>query len=414
MQKKKLLLIFAIATAICLISISAQCGIKREAPTVELQIYDGPDYSESDNMCYYRVEAIFTGTPEPEIEFNTDNNVNPLGSDKVEVGVEVGDSYTLVVTATNLAGTATASITLLGECGAEAAQEETTEETTEEEGTEEVAEEEEETTEETAEEEETAGEAPTIALEIYEGPTPADGLCFYRVKATVTGSPSPTVTWSKDDSGGAWGTKKAQINLNNPGDTYTLTATATNSSGTDTASINLTWGCPEPETEADVPVVLTEGGYIVWGELVKYPHDSIFAGDSDTDKQCRGYMSFNIAGLAGATITEASLSMSPEQVWGDPTFLGSLWIDSVDWGADPLVMADFNILPYVAIQSFNNPDINCTSANLKTELQKAINDGKSRFRIRIRYTTPATDSDHQWDGWDYLINEVVLHISYTS
>jgi len=167
-------------------------------------------------------------------------------------------------------------------------------------------------------------------------------------------------------------------------------------------------------TEADVPVALNEGGYIIWGATVFYPHDSIFAGDSITDQQCRGYMSFDISGLSGVTITEASLSMSPEQVWGDPTFLGSLWIDVVDWGSDPLVMADFNITPYTAIQSFNNPDITCTNSKLKTELQKAINDGKSRFRIRIRYTTPATDSDHQWDGWDYLIEEVVLHVAYTS
>ncbi len=257
-------------------------------------------------------------------------------------------------------------------------------------------------------------EAPTIELEIYEGPTysASDNVCYYRIKAIVTGKPGPTVEFSKDDSDGAWGSKKAQINLDDPDETYTLTATATNSEGSDSDSIELSWGCPEPITEVDVPVVSTEGGYIEWGGTIKYPHDSIFAGDSTGDKQCRGYMSFDITGLAGVTITEASLSLSPEQVWGDPTFLGSLWIDAVDWGAGPIVMADFNITPYVAIQSFNNPAITCTSSKLKTELQNAINNGNTRFRIRIRYTTPATDSDNQWDGWDYLINEVVLHVVY--
>jgi hypothetical protein len=84
----------------------------------------------------------------------------------------------------------------------------------------------------------------------------------------------------------------------------------------------------------------------------------------------------------------------------------------VDWGAGALEMADFNTA-YVQIQSFNDPVITCTNSKLKTELQSAINNGKSRFRIRIRFTTPASDADGQWDGWDYLINEVVLHVSYT-
>jgi len=95
-------------------------------------------------------------------------------------------------------------------------------------------------------------EVPTITLAIYEGPTysSADGVCYYSIKATVTGSPSPDVDWSKDDSHGAWGTKKAQVNLHDPDETYTLTATATNSEGSDTDSIELSWGCEEEEEEA--------------------------------------------------------------------------------------------------------------------------------------------------------------------
>ncbi|GAI67051.1 unnamed protein product, partial [marine sediment metagenome] len=162
----------------------------------------------------------------------------------------------------------------------------------------------------------------------------------------------------------------------------------TNSVGSDTDSIELSWGCPEPEpeiTEIDVPVVVSEGGYIEWGGIVMQPHDSMFAGDSVSDKYCRGFMSFDITGIAGATVTDVTLTLDPEQVRGDPTFLGSLWIDVVDWGAGPLVMADYNI-GYVGIESFNDPDITCTHSKLKAELQKAIDDGKSRFQIRIRFT----------------------------
>jgi hypothetical protein len=50
------------------------------------------------------------------------------------------------------------------------------------------------------------------------------------------------VKFSKDDSSGAWGTKKAQVNIHR-GETYTLTAKAKNSEGEDTATLALTWGC---------------------------------------------------------------------------------------------------------------------------------------------------------------------------
>ncbi len=84
---------------------------------------------------------------------------------------------------------------------------------------------------------------PTINLEIYEGPTSApEGICFYRVEALVTGNPEPEVDFSKDDSNGSWGPKKAQVNLTR-GETYTLKATATNSEGVAEDSITLSWDC---------------------------------------------------------------------------------------------------------------------------------------------------------------------------
>ena len=95
-------------------------------------------------------------------------------------------------------------------------------------------------------------EAPTIKLEIYEGPTysPADNVCFYRIKATFTGSPVPTIAFSKDDSGGVWGTDRVQINIHE-GESYNLIAVAKSSAGVASDSILLTWGCSEtPETTA--------------------------------------------------------------------------------------------------------------------------------------------------------------------
>ncbi len=83
---------------------------------------------------------------------------------------------------------------------------------------------------------------PTLALKVYEGPvySPEDDVVYYRVKADITGNPFPQVSFSKDDSEGAWGPLKVQVNLKE-GQTYNLTATASNSEGEKTDEILLGW-----------------------------------------------------------------------------------------------------------------------------------------------------------------------------
>ncbi len=124
MQKRKLFITLTAILAVSLAGLSATCLAPGESPTLELEIYDGPNYSESDDICYYRLETTVTGLPDPEVTFRDADNVNPLGSGRVEVGIEVGDSYTLTAIATNTQGTASVSITLKGDCGEEAAGEE--------------------------------------------------------------------------------------------------------------------------------------------------------------------------------------------------------------------------------------------------------------------------------------------------
>jgi len=328
------------------------------------------------------------------------------------------------------------------QCGTSAAEEEEVAEeeaveeevAEEEEEEEEVAEEEtaEEEEEEEAEEEEEENTEPTISISIYEGPTyhSADGVCYYRIQATVTGNPSPDVDWSKDDSNSAWGTRKAQVNLEDPGDTYTLTATATNSEGTDTDSIELSWGCEEEvedeeEEEAAVtninlPKVTTEGGYIEQDGKIN-SGGGLFAGDSAAgsgftgNKPVRGYVSFEITGLSGKTIDKATLTFNINTIYGtpDPASFGGIWVGVVDWGAEALVLSDFGI-PQVGIQLFNmtgEGNIVCDTATLKTQLQEAINAGKSRFQIRIS-CPGAISVNNTWDGWSYLQAGVNLNIDY--
>jgi len=86
----------------------------------------------------------------------------------------------------------------------------------------------------------TVDHSVSINLQIYEGPVyvPDNKIYYYRVEAIVNGDPLPTVVFSKDDSHGAWGPKKAQVNLHK-GEFYNLEATASNSYDSQTATIML-------------------------------------------------------------------------------------------------------------------------------------------------------------------------------
>jgi len=357
---------------------------------------------------------------------------------------------------------------------------------------------------EDSEEDTDTTEAPTIELKIYEGPiySSGDGVCYYRIRADVTGEPNPDIDFSKDDSGGAWGSKKVQINLNDPSESYTLTATATNPEGSASDSIVLTWGCnrppviasivvdedfhytdetyhvvantsdpdgdplsvtwsvsggsmndihanpmnwtapatagdyditvevddgnggtatltksvevfpalPPPVAAMDMPYVNSESGYIVQGQEV-INNAGIFVGDSTTNKLCRGYMSYDITALSGVTVTDATLTYNLDSVYGTPAF-GNLWVGVTYWGAEPLVVSDFDLIG-VAIGNFNTSSFTCSSQELIDELQKAINDGKSRFQVRIHFASGTSDGDSSWDGWSYYKSQVILNVVYT-
>jgi hypothetical protein len=150
-------------------------------------------------------------------------------------------------------------------------------------------------------------EAPTIELTIHEGPLYEEdgGICYYRIKATVTGNPEPVIEFSEDFSDGTLGDDIAQVNLYDPGETYTLTATATNTIETAEYSIDITWGCeepgaePEPEPGPEEEVLSEEIMQLIaisplsedgWEDY--YGHFTAFVGDDEFDRQVKGILSF--------------------------------------------------------------------------------------------------------------------------
>jgi len=386
-------------------------------------------------------------------------------------------------------------------------EEATEEETTEAEATEEeeTTEEEADTTEEETEEEEVAEEdmvAPTIELEVYEGPlySSADDVCYWRVKAKVKGVPTPTVEFNRDDSGGALGSKKAQVNLSDPSETFTLTATATNPKDTATDSIILTWECnrppeitdivmigdhfvgvtytvsvsasdpdgdtlsynwsvdggslssttgnavdwtmpaaagnyqitveaddgnggtdtrtesvevtnvPGPPVDVDLSIVSTEGGDIC-NKPSSYTGLIHRVGDCLNNYTYKGCISFDITGLSGATVNSAKLTVSSNNQQGDLSNFKPLSILSVNWGVGQ--PSDFNMTG-VIIGEANYHNFIVASSLLKNEIQSAINNGEQRFQIMLFFSGMSTDNDNNFDMWIYNDSDIVLSINYNN
>ena len=89
----------------------------RTAPTIKLEIYEGPIFLEGNRICYYRIFAMVTGEPAPTVEFSRDDSIGTLGPAKTQVTINYpGETYTLTATATNSMGSATDSIDLSWGC----------------------------------------------------------------------------------------------------------------------------------------------------------------------------------------------------------------------------------------------------------------------------------------------------------
>ncbi len=86
--------------------------ISKNLPTLKIVVYEGPVIVQDSDMCYYRIEARVSGEPYPTIKFSKDDSNGTWGNNIAQVNLKNGESYDLVVTATNSAGSVTKHIEL--------------------------------------------------------------------------------------------------------------------------------------------------------------------------------------------------------------------------------------------------------------------------------------------------------------
>jgi hypothetical protein len=277
--------------------------------------------------------------------------------------------------------------------------------------------------EETEKEEiETSSSAPTIDLRIIEGPlySEEDEICFYRVEAVVSGQPSPSIEFSRDDSNGAWGEFIAQVNLNDPSDTYTLKANATNSEGKASDAIEFSWGCPEDPGEApDLTTLVVEFhpsdvGHIIQHLTTTHMVDtsSVLIGDSRDNTNIRGYFAFDLSSLAGKEIVSASLVLETYILHGDPSFKDYI---GLRWGTYlPLEPEDYLMLGTHPVTIFDNLEepIEFIREDLNVAIYNSANVFNQKLQFALGYSNEASNGDLKLDGREYRSEDITLTIEY--
>ena len=373
-------------------------------PTIMLKIYEGPLYSASDDTCYYKVKAVVTGKPAPTIKFSKDDSEGLLGSGMAQINLKRNmKTYTLTATAANSQGTVMDSITLNWGCNSNPA------------------------ISEVKLSSDIVYVDKQYELTVKASDSDGDKLAYkWTVSGgTLTADNLETVNWntpSKSDNyevkvvvqdiKGGSSSKSISVYVGNVEVTETTQPPETSPPTTAPPETSPPTTSTSPQqTSLDLPKKTNEGGYLEYGGET-FAGGNIYAGDSANNKPCVGFISFDIASIAGKTIEAATLTFSSAAVQGDPlAYLDAFWINVVEWGAEPIIQSDFN-LPGIAIQSFNSSNITCTAEKLKSELQKAINNGKSRFQIRVHFSGPYTDNDGSRDGWEYAQASVNLNVKY--
>jgi hypothetical protein len=382
---------------------SQETAKDNKKPSLDLQIYEGPKYSADDETCSYSVKAVVTGDPTPVVQFSRDDSKGTLGPKTTLISLKRNaTSYTLTATARNEYGTAMDSLTINWGCN-----------------------------------------MPPVISEIklssdvvyvnkeYDLSVTAtdpdkDSLTYKWTVAggTLSADNAPTVKWTTPaapenyqvkvdvkDSKGALTSKNISVYVGSEKAPETTAAPPTTAPPTTASPTTAPPTTAPQQSTLDVPKKPGEGGYLEYGGET-FAGGNVYAGDSSSNKPCVGFISFDITPLAGKTITAASLTFTGSSVQGNPlSYCDSFWLNTVDWGAEAIVQGDFN-LPGTAIQSFTSPVITCNADKLKSEIQNAINSGKTRFQIRVHFAGPYTNNNSAKDGWEYAQQSISLSVSY--
>ena len=136
----------------------------------------------------------------------------------------------------------------------------------------------------------------------------------------------------------------------------------------------------------------------------------VMVGDTGSNKETKGYISFDISDLMDSPVVNAELKISDIVAAVDPTFADQLNIKVFDYG-DSLDNADFAV-GGSSLASFSTSgltNINISDDNLKDLIKKSIEADKQYFQIKLGLST-ATDNDGTADLFAINLDLVKLTV----
>jgi len=136
---------------------------------------------------------------------------------------------------------------------------------------------------------------------------------------------------------------------------------------------------------------------------------TILAGDIAANFLARGYMSFDISALSGKTITIATLNLNSCSSLNDPyNDLSGIWVGELQYGL-PLDQTDYDLGGTGVVKLTSDP---ASVIDVKSFVQTRVNEGRSRFQIRLHPAAGSSDGDGASDYFTCNATGPKLKITY--
>jgi len=136
----------------------------------------------------------------------------------------------------------------------------------------------------------------------------------------------------------------------------------------------------------------------------------VMVGDTVSNKEAKGYISFDISELLDTPVVSAELKISNIIAAVDPTFADQLNIKVYNYG-DSLDSSDFAVGgdSLASIPTAGLTSINISSNNLIDLINKSITAGTNYFQLKLGLSTP-TDNDNTADLFGINLDNVTLTV----